>query len=202
MVILGFVAGMVAVLIVAAALLSTSTPTDQPEPVVLQPSFPPVDHDNEAAIALIDAWARWRTATFVSSGTWTRTLDGLPESPLSGDVYTAQDPPRRFQIRLGSEIDRTDDPDRFQRDLVNELALVGSWVTGQERGYDVAFGADGCFIAELEVAALASPWGRWAEYCFDEDTGALRSARVRRQSAVDTENHTVIRAEVTDADFG
>ena len=49
----------------------------------LEPStFPPVEHDLDAAVALREAWTRWRTATFVSSGVWTRIDDARPDAPI------------------------------------------------------------------------------------------------------------------------
>ena len=203
-VLLGVIAGVVVVL-GAVALVVTLTGDDDPEEArfaELEPSrFPPVTHDDAAARALVDAWSRWRTATFVSSGSWTRILDADPDAPLTGDVYSAQDPPRRFQVRLDGA-SSIDDPDDYQSTLVAEISLVGGYVIGDARLYDVADVGDGCFHAELIVAALGSPWGRWAEYCFDEATGALELARVRRQSAVDIERHDAIRADVGDSDFG
>lgn len=168
----------------------------------IETSFPPVEHDGDAAVDLIEAWSRWRTSSFVASGTWTRTLDGV-DAPLTGEVYLAQDPPRRYVVRLGSVVARTTDQEAFENEVVTELALVGGYVTGDGRLYDVAEGDEpGCWRAELVVPALASPWGRWAEYCFDDETGALTKARVRRQSAIDIEINTDVRAEVSDADFG
>ena len=153
------------------------------------------------------AWNRWRTASFVSSGTWTRTLDGSDE-PLTGDAYTAQDPPRRLVLRLGAVIESIDgtlltcdNPAEpvivpgcsevaglrsYDERLRSEMSLVLNYVRGDQRIYDVAE-VDGCFHVELIPAALRSPWGRAAQFCFDDESGALRSSRVRRQSAVDEE---------------
>lgn len=69
-------------------------------------SFPSIDHDPVAATELVAVWERWRRASFVISGTWTRTVDGIT-GPLIGDVYTAQDPPRRLVIRLGAVAEST-----------------------------------------------------------------------------------------------
>lgn len=202
---LAVIAGLVVVLGVGA-LVFTLVGDDEPDELVfedLEPSaFPPVEHDPDAAVALRDAWTRWRTATFVSSGTWTRTDDDRPDEPLTGEAYTAQDPPRRFQIKLDAVVERTETEEDYEQSLGIELALVDGYIRGDNRLYDVADAGDGCFHAELIEPVLRSPWGRWAEYCFDEETGALELARLRRQSAVDVERHTTIRAEVADADFG
>lgn len=186
-------------------------------------SFPALDHDPVAAADLVAAWSRWREATFVTSGTFTRTLDSGGD-PLTGPSYRVQAPPRRLVVRLGSTIERVDDtvascdadeeslaaPDCIAGDtsltyderVAAELLIVQAYVEGEARLYDVAHGnEEGCFQAELEVAQLAAPWGRWAEFCFDELTGALVGSRVRRASAVDVEDLRVVRSTVTDADF-
>jgi len=200
-----------------------------PEPAVSggQPvdnPFPAVDHDPAAAADLIESWTRWRTSTFVVDGTWTRTLDsGGP--PLSGPVHMVQQPPRRLVERLGARVamfdDRvasceptgdTSDPAglcaagstgmTYQQRVEAELVLVSGYVSGDSRVYDVGRGLiSGCYRAELTVVALGSPWGRWAEFCFDTNTGALVSSRVRRQSAVDVEIDKVTSTVVTDSDF-
>lgn len=215
----GVVVGVLAVLGVAA--LTTDDDSDERDLAPIELSFPTVDHDESAAEALVVAWDRWRNATFVSSGTWTRTLDSGVE-PLTGDAYIAQDPPRRLVMRLGAVIESIDgtlvtcdNPSEpvivpgcsevdglrsYEERLHSEMSLVLGYVRGDERIYDVAE-IDGCFHVELIPAALRSPWGRAAQFCFDEETGALASSRVRRQSAVDEEIALVIRADVDDADF-
>ena len=202
---LAVIAGLVVVLGVGALVLTLGGDDDPGELVFeeLEPSeFPPVEHDPDAAVALREAWTRWRTATFVSSGTWTRTLDARPDEPLTGEAYTAQDPPRRFQIKLSAVVERTETEETYERLLGTELALVDGYVRGDNRLYDVADAGDGCFHAELIKPVINSPWGLWAEYCFDDATGALELARLRKPDGVDVERHTTIRAEVADADFG
>lgn len=214
----GIVVGVLAVLMIAVVTADDGS-GDSLSPVEL--SFPEVEHEETAADDLVVAWNRWRTASYVSTGTWTRTLDGS-DSPLTGDAYTAQLPPRRLILRLGSvveSIDGTvltcDNPAEpvivpgcsevegllsYDDRLRSEMSLVLNYVRGPQRIYDVAE-VEGCFHVELIPAALRSPWGRAAQFCFDEASGALRSSRVRRQSAVDEEVVAVISTDVSDADF-
>ena len=216
-VVLGLVVGVV-VAIGAFALFAGG---DDPEPPVT--SFPAVEHEAVAADGLQAAWRRWRTATFVSEGTWTRTLDGVAE-PLTGPVYTAQRPPRRLVVRLGSTVEETDQTVAtcdssddelvappclagdsglsFDERVAAEMDLISAYVAGEARLYDVGRAEPGCYRVELLEPILAAPWGRWAEFCFDPASGALASARVRRQSAIDLEIIELIRTEVTEADFG
>jgi hypothetical protein len=217
----GLCAGVLAVLAIAARVAGD----DDPGPAETLPSieltFPAVDHDPAAAEALVIAWNRWRTGTFVSSGTWTRTIDGADE-PLSGDVFMAQDPPRRLVVRLGAvteSIDGTvttcDAPSdaivvpactdggqgrSYDERLDTEMQLVLEYIIGNARLYDVEQ-HDSCFQLELREAVLRSPWGRASQFCFDDETGALASSLVRRQSAVDEERTTGYRTDVTDDDF-
>ncbi len=192
-------------------------------PVAPDTSFPAVEHDPEAATGLVAAWRRWRTASFVTEGTWQRALDGIDE-PLTGPVYTAQDPPRRLVVRLGSTVEEIDSLvatcDSSDDEIIApaclagdaglgydervdaELRLVEDYVSGPGRLYSIERAGPGCYRAELDVFAAASPWGRWAEFCFDPASGALSSARIRRQSAVDTELVHSIRTEVSESDFG
>lgn len=203
MVILGFVVSGIVLLLGVALVLTLRAAGDEPFEVEFTPletDFPAVEHDPTAAADLIDAWAAWRTGTFVTAGSWTRTVDGRSD-PLVGEVYLAQDPPRRQVIRLGAVVSAIDDPDRFENLVVSELGLVGGYVIGPDRLYDVSRVSDACFHAELVAPSLASPWGRWAEYCFDLESGALISARVRRQTAIDVETTVVVTTEPSDADF-
>ena len=203
-VILGFVVAGTVLLLGVALVVTIRSADDEPFEVSFTPietDFPAVEHDPAAAADLLDAWAAWRIGTFVTVGTWTRTVDGRPDDPLVGDVSLVQDPPRRQVVRLGSLVSDIDDQERFENLVVTELGLVGGYVLGEDRLYDVARVDEACFHAELMAPALASPWGRWAEYCFDGESGAMVSARVRRQSAIDVEQSIVVTTEVSAADF-
>lgn len=216
----GLLAGVLAVLGIAALLLADGDNGTEVQRAV-ELSFQSVDHDDGSAEDLVVAWNRWRTSTFVSVGTWTRTLDSS-DSPFTGDTYTAQEPPRRVVLRLGALIERVDgsvvtcdNPEEpvivpecsqfsggasFDERLDREMSLVLAYVIGDDRIYDVEE-IDECFHVELVANAIRSPWGRAAQFCFDEESGALESSRVRRESAVDEEITHSIRVEVIDTDF-
>jgi len=219
----GLLLGFVAALLIGRIII------DGPSPVVsegrpVDNPFPAVDHDSVTAADLIAAWSRWRSATFVVDGTWSRTLDAGGQ-PLSGPVHIVQRPPRRLVQRLGSTVELFDDsvascestgdgadPSApcvagstgltYQQRVDSELSLVRGYVTGESRLYDIGRGLiRGCYRAELNAVALGSPWGRWAEFCFDPVSGALLSSRIRRQSAVDVEIDKVTSTLVADSDF-
>lgn len=189
----------------------------------VESEFPSVDHDPAAASELVAAWERWRTATFSARGTWERRLDE-GGTPLRGVVETVQDPPRRTVVRLGTLVESVDGTMRscdtelenlaappcaegegsigYDQRVALELELVESYVTGDDRPFDVGPGVrTGCYRVENRAFLATAPWGLWAEFCFDADTGAMQSARVRRSSAVDVEIMFEIRSDVTTADF-
>lgn len=214
---IGILVGSVAVVVTADAPVD---PVTSVGPAAT--SFPAVDHDPEAAAGFVDAWDRWRHATYVARGVWTRHLDA-GGTPLTLATYVAQDPPRRLVVRGGGLLESVDGTVRscdreidtltdclagevgvdYDEAVERELALVDRQVRGVERAYAVARDEQaGCWVLELEHAVAAPPWGRWARFCFDETTGALVSARVRRPSAVDEEHVVELRSSVTEADFG
>ncbi len=213
---LGLIVGVVVVLGLFVWQLDDEPSLDAPTT-----NFPSVNHDPDVVAPFTAAWERWRTATFVVEGTWTRTVDNVDE-PFGGSLYTAQDPPRRLVTRLGSTVEQIDDQlatcDSSSDDVIAppcvpgsgvsydervrmEMDLVREYVSGDARFYDLAREESGCFRLEQVVPRLAAPWGRWAEFCFDEESGALRRATVRRQTATDLEVIVSIRTDVTDADF-
>jgi hypothetical protein len=216
------VSGGVLIGIAAFALLDDPQSVVGPGRPVAVP-FPAVEHDEAAAAGLLTAWERWRSSTFYSRGTWERRLDA-GDSPLRGPVLTVQDPPRRVVVRMGSLVELIDGSIRscdsdidgtiapscvsaeaeqsYAERVAAEMAVVEAYVLGSNRPFDIGpGGSDGCFRAENRALLPAAPWGLWAEFCFDDETGAMESARVRRDSAVDTEIMIEIRADVSDADF-
>jgi hypothetical protein len=207
----------------AYTVLGDDTPSSVGTARPAQTDFPAVDHDEVAAADLLDAWRRWRTATFYSRGSWERRLDN-GDSPLRGEVVTVQNPPRRTVVRLGSLVELIDDAVRtcdseaggalalscltgrgeltYDQRVAAEVNVVEGYVSGDDRPFDVGFGTDdGCYRVENRALLPAAPWGLWAEFCFDPESGAMESARVRRDSAVDTEVMVEIRTGVTEADF-
>ncbi|MEM7139412.1 MAG: hypothetical protein AAF548_00155 [Actinomycetota bacterium] len=223
----GVLAGILAVLLVAAVAGDGDEPEASDPSTIVELRFPAVAHDIDAAEGLIVAWNRWRTASFVTTGTWSRTPDGGAD-PLNGETFTAQDPPRRLVVRLGTVIESIegsvtvcDAPSEdvivpgcqevggvrsYDERVADEMQLVVEYVVGDARLYDVGFDDvdnpfQSCFRVELREQVLRSPWGRAARFCFDDETGALASTLVRRQSAVDEEITAGFRTDVRDTDF-
>lgn len=143
MAIRGFVIAAVALLAVAAVVLTvTGENSDRPEAIFIVErnviegvSFPAIDHGPAAAAELVAAWERWRRASFVSTGAWTQTVDGTT-GRLIGDVYTAQDPPRRLVIRLGAVAESIDGSTAACSPVENDDAVEPTCLRGQGIGYD------------------------------------------------------------------
>lgn len=172
-----------------------------------------------AAEAFLDAWGRSRTATYVSEGTYTRTVEGRPG--LRGAIRTAQRPPDRLEVVPGSATGRiggrqvacVHDGGRmacregeavgpYDAGVAEEVAILRQQVVGPARLYDVTDHGAGCFRLGLVRPYPAPPYGRSATFCFDGPTGALRRSRVDRGRAVDLLEVTDIRVEVADRDLG
>ncbi|MFQ5556979.1 MAG: hypothetical protein ACE5GB_05665, partial [Acidimicrobiales bacterium] len=74
-VLIGLSIGVLAGIGAFALLDDESGPASLPTGEPVTSSFPSVDHDEQAAAGLIEAWERWLTGTFYARGTWTRRLD-------------------------------------------------------------------------------------------------------------------------------
>ena len=158
---LAFVGAVVVVLAVAAVVLTVRSNDASPAPVASAPdpnviegiSFPAIDHDPAAAADLVDVWERWRTASFVSIGTWTRTLDGVTE-PLTGDVYMAQDPPRRLSIRLGALAENIDGLVAACSPVEDDAVVAPICVRGEGISYDARVGAELALVERADSRDL------------------------------------------------
>ena len=180
--------------------------------------------DAGAAEALVIAWERSRTATFLRFGTFERHSEQTGATIGSADVL-AQRPPRRLHRQLGGVEGRDDrraivcpgapsgeapppcsygEPtgSSYAEDVEAEVAGLRSLVTGEEPVYAVARGAPGCFsLAQLRSEPRA-PFGLEARFCFDDATGAPTDSRVRYAGGiVEVFAVTEIRASVRDADL-
>ncbi|MFP5256640.1 MAG: hypothetical protein ACLGI8_12430 [Acidimicrobiia bacterium] len=182
------------------------------------------DPGPEAADALVDAWARSRRATFVTTGTYERRSDVTGAAVASEDVV-AQRPPRRLHRQLGGVNGRDDDrllvcpapppgenpaPCRlgpaggptYEESVEREVEGLRSILLGPDPLYAVARGEPGCFRLDLRRPDPRAPFGIEASFCFDPATGAPTGSRVRHEGGVEeVVVVTDVRTEVTDADL-
>ena len=182
------------------------------------------DHEPAAAEALIDAWARSRRATFVTTGTYERRSDVTGAAIASEDVV-AQRPPRRLHRQLGGVDGRDDDrllvcpappPGQdpapcqlgppggrtYEASVERELEGLRAMLLGPDPLYTVREDQPGCFRLDLAHADPRAPFGVEAALCFDPVTGAPAGTRVRHAGGVEEiVVVTDIRTDVTDADL-
>jgi hypothetical protein len=217
----GLILGWSVVAAYAAALLVVAVTTTDGR---LRPGDRP--DDGSAAVELIDAWERARTATFVRSGTFER------RSTVTGAVITSEDvlaqrPPQRLHRQLGGVDGRDDDRvivcpaprtgeatggecrlggpggPTYAEDVASELAGLRSILQGPTPLYGVARGDEaGCFdLAQLRSDPRA-PFGTESQFCFDAATGAPANSRVQYEGGiVEVVIVAAIEADVTAADL-
>jgi hypothetical protein len=181
------------------------------------------DLDEEAAEELIDAWERSRTATFIRFGTFERRSNETGAVFSSPDVL-AQRPPQRLHRQVGGVTGRDDrrslectsavgsDDTRcvlgepsgptYAEDVASEVEGLRSLLEGPSPVYAVETVGDGCFeLAQLRVEPRA-PFGVEARFCFDAETGAPTTHRVRHPGGVvEVLAVTEVRPAVTDAEL-
>jgi hypothetical protein len=214
------VVGWVLVACFAGALVVATVTTDD---AVLRPGTRP--DDGAAAADFVEAWERARLATFVRTGTFERRSD-VTGSAISSEDVLAQRPPQRVHRQLGG-VDGRDDrrliscpsppegatPEEctlgepegpsYAEDVASEVAALHTLVEGEAPVYAVGRSSDrDCFdLVQLRVEPRA-PFGREAQFCFDEATGAPTNSRVTYEGGiVEVVVTTDLRAEVTDQDL-
>jgi hypothetical protein len=179
--------------------------------------------EGEAALeGLVAAWERYRMGTFVVESEWRRTMraDGRT---LYSATFLAQRPPDRVQRQHGSVRGQLNGnpiycgtgpdgtygctpaarpaPDH-RATVEDELEAWRSYTVGAVPLYEVRHDGDECFTLQLvRVDFPDPPYGREAELCFDEATGALRLLRRELPTAVEVQEAVAIRTEVGPADF-
>lgn len=172
----------------------------------------------EAAAALVAAWERSRTATFLTGSLLERTNSTgmVVEIPL----VVAQRPPDRV-ISTGSSVsgvvggevwvcdEQLDgilhcgasgaavDP---ASDLAAELDVLRSYFAGDLPLYRVSQTGE-CFDLRLARAVQAPPYGQRARFCFDPVSGAPSLQRVERAEGTDVVTLLSARTDVTDDDI-
>jgi hypothetical protein len=180
---------------------------------------------SDPAAGFAAAWERRGRATFVASGTYERTSEVTGATLASEDVVV-QRPPQRVHRQLGGIEGRDDDrllvcpappvgsderePCRlgppsgvsYAASVAREVEGVRSLTAGDDPLYAVSEAGPGCFDLRLRRVDPRAPFGVAASFCFDAETGAVSSSRVRHEGGiVEVVVVTAIRAEVTDADL-
>ena len=179
---------------------------------------------SDPAVALVEAWARYRSATFYAAGTWSRESG---DARLETASLSVQRPPDRLFVQSGSVAALQDgfvvscipgdiprdtgagncrqigDPIDFDQLVVDEVAQFARLVEGPEPLYLVSFASTGCFsMSRTRFDPAAARYGSVAEVCFDRRTGALASLdAVHDNGVTETTRYDEIRPNVTDEDL-
>lgn len=202
---------------IGASALVRDSGDDEPS-LELEPVESPYPEDQaENAAAFLDAWARYRRATFRAEITFTREVAGGQRLELQRVVV--QQPPRRVVRELDSvtaveddstlvcgpvgedQVCSTSDGADYETAIDKELAAWRTAITGDRPAYAIEAHDGGCFELQLVRTLPAPPYGDATFVCFDEATGVLQHRQVVRGTATDTEEATAISTEVTDADW-
>jgi hypothetical protein len=183
----------------------------------------------EAVDAFLEDFEASLTSTFVSRSTFERFRGD--ERVAGSDLTVAQRPPDRLTARDGSVSGQLDgravsctgtgadaeclvgsEPVDGDAEVEAQLTTVRGYVTGPERLYGVVgteptdvtrIGGedDRCYTLELLRQLPVAPYGTFARFCFDPDTGAPTLLRVERPEAVDVTAAVEISDQVTAGDL-
>lgn len=172
----------------------------------------------EAADALLVAWERSRTATFLSGSLLRRTT--AAGATIELPVVVAQRPPDRV-VSTGSSVSGVvGGESRVCDEQLDGLVRCRTFATGRDAGADVEEELDAlagylegdlplyrvaqdgdCFSLRLARAIHAPPFGQSARFCFDTESGAPSLQRVERAEGTDEVTLLTVRTDVTDADL-
>lgn len=180
---------------------------------------PDLDHE-EAAAAFLDAWERSRTEEFVVLSTTHRETDRGGE--LDAEQELVQRPPDFLVRQYGSVDGRVNDrpvtcaPEEdgtvscdladaelrpYDEQIAAEVETLRGYFVGEHPLYRVSADDDSCFDLRLTRVFAAPPYGEYARFCFDDQTGARTYREIRQKEGVDVVEAVHIRTDVTDADF-
>jgi hypothetical protein len=177
--------------------------------------YPPDQASNAAKF--LDAWDRYRHATFRAELSYSRTTAG--GARLDTTRVVVQQPPRRMVLQDGSvssidgdktvlceprnnqSVCTTTPGVDYEGSITSELAAWRTAITGSTPAYAVQIPQSGCFDLELVETIPQPPYGDATRVCFDDATGALRSRQVNAASGSESEEATSITATVRDEDW-
>ncbi|MBV8981093.1 MAG: hypothetical protein JO086_09360 [Acidimicrobiia bacterium] len=172
----------------------------------------------DAAERYIADWRRSQLGTWKVVLHWQRIVGS---SRLDDEIRTAQRPPDRLSVALGSVDARRGDrrlscaadadghlhcrdagaaPPYDQDVDANEAVLRGQ-LLGPNRLYEVTATSAHCYDLRLRFTYPVPPYGRRARFCFDEATGAPTLRDIDRVEGRDVQEATSVSGEVTEADL-
>jgi sorbitol-specific phosphotransferase system component IIA len=213
----GFAAGAVLGMVIVGGLLLTDTRVHDPGSKRISSGIP----SEEAAQEFIHDWRRMREGTWTTDATYTRvSSDGHTSR---SEIHEAQRPPQRIRILAGStsieepgkltvcapDTDgakgqcRTEETQAtYAEGVDSEVKDVEQLVSGPASVYGVARSSRHCYALQAIGSDASSSWGEHATFCFDGDTGAMKSTEIVRGGGVtDSITTTSVRSDVKDSEF-
>lgn len=172
----------------------------------------------DAAATYIADWRRSQLGTWKVVLHWQRTAGG---SRLDDEIRTAQRPPDRLSVALGSVDARQGDrrlacaavadghlvcrdagaAPPWDRDVNAGEAVLRQQLLGPQRLYDVTSTSAHCYDFRLRLTYPAPPYGRRARFCFDTETGAPTLRDIDRAEGRDVQEAVSVSGQVTDRDL-
>jgi len=173
---------------------------------------------NEDGARYIADWRRSQLGTWKVVLHWQRTAGG---SRLDDEIRTAQRPPDRLSVALGSVDARQGDRRLacaagadghlrcrdagavapWNQEVDNGEAVLRQQLLGPQRLYDVTATSAHCYDFRLRLTYPVPPYGRHARFCFDEETGAPTLRDIDRVEGRDVQEAVSVSGQVTDADL-
>jgi hypothetical protein len=172
----------------------------------------------DAAAAYIADWKRSELGTWKVTMRWQRIVG---TNNLEDEIRTAQRPPDRLSVALGSVDARQGDrrlacaqgsdgklhcrdagaAPPFDQQAVAGEAVLRTQLLGPNRLYDVTQTSAHCYDFRLRFTYPVPPYGRQARMCFDEETGAPTLRDIDRAEGRDIQEATSVSGQVSDADL-
>jgi hypothetical protein len=173
---------------------------------------------SDAASAYLADWRRSQLGTWKVVLRWTRTVGA---NQLQDEIRTAQRPPDRLSVALGSVAARQGDrllacaadadghlhcrdagaAKPYSEDVNAGEAVLRQQLIGPQRLYDVTATSAHCYVLRLRQTYPAPPYGRQARFCFDTETGAPTLRDVDRAEGRDVQEAISVSGQVSDADL-
>ncbi|MBV9041170.1 MAG: hypothetical protein JOZ68_09200 [Acidimicrobiia bacterium] len=206
----GAIVGLIVGVAAAAAVVATSD--GRTKHAIARPAEP------DAGAQYIADWRRSQLGTWKVVLHWQRIVGS---SRLDDEIRTAQRPPDRLSVALGSVDARRGDrrlscasdadghlhcrdagaAPPYDQDVAGNEAVLRGQLLGPSRLYDVTATSSHCYDLRLRFSYPVPPYGRRARFCFDEATGAPTLRDIDRVEGRDVQEATSVSGDVTDADL-
>jgi hypothetical protein len=212
----GFAVGAVLGTLIVVGLVATETRVHEPRSGHAAAGVP----SEEAAREFVEDWRRMREGTWTIDSTYVRVAEDGRTS--RSEIHEAQRPPDRIRTISGTtSIERPgklivcapdtgdakgscrtqETSETYEQGVAEEVGGVEQLVTGPASTYGVSKTSRHCYALQAVTTGGISNWGERAAFCFDDETGALKSTEVVRGGVTDSITATSISGDVKDSEF-